>query len=156
MAWVEPEIWYQNLPRFYAAAGVLITDPDDRLLLVKPNYRDHWSFPGGILEASEAPHHAAARELAEELGLKTEIGKLLVVDWAAPMGQRPSAIMYFLFDGGTTSSDDAPSIDPDEIEDMGYFHLDQATAQLSAHSARRAQAGMSARRTGETIYLPIA
>ncbi|WP_155371512.1 NUDIX domain-containing protein [Catellatospora vulcania] len=156
MAWVEPEIWYRNLPTFYAAAGVLITDERDRLLLVKPNYRDHWAFPGGMIEEGEPPHVAAARELAEETGLKVELGELLVVDWAPPMGQRPSAIMYFLFDGGSVNSDTAFRMDAEEIDRVGFFPIAECAALLPDHSARRAAAAMAARSSGRTAYLPAA
>ncbi|MFD0592794.1 NUDIX domain-containing protein [Catellatospora coxensis] len=150
----EPEIWYRNLPTFSAAAGVLITDERDRLLLVKPNYRDHWAFPGGMIEAGEPPHVAAARELTEEIGLKAEPGGLLVVDWAPPMGHRPSAIMYYLFDGGSVHSEINFEADPEEIERAGFFPLDECVTLLPGHTATRATAAMAARASGRTAHLP--
>ncbi|HKB30855.1 MAG TPA: NUDIX domain-containing protein, partial [Streptosporangiaceae bacterium] len=66
---LEPAEWFASLPTVYLAAGALITDPSGRVLLVKPNYRDHWAVPGGICEQGEPPHEACARELLEELGL---------------------------------------------------------------------------------------
>ncbi|MFC7247727.1 NUDIX domain-containing protein [Catellatospora aurea] len=155
MAWVEPEIWYRSLPTFYAAADVLVTDEHDRLLLVKPNYRDHWAFPGGMIEAGEPPHVAAARELTEEIGLKIELGGLLVVDWAPPMGHRPSAIMYFLFDGGSVSSGITVDPDAEEIERAAFFPLAECVTLLPAHTANRATAAMAARASGRTAYLPV-
>ncbi|MEV0458004.1 NUDIX hydrolase [Catellatospora methionotrophica] len=156
MAWVEPEVWYRNLPTFYAAAGVLITDEHDRLLLVKPNYRDHWAFPGGMIEAGEPPHLAAAREVAEEVGLKVELGALLVVDWAPPMGHRPSAIMYFLFDGGSVHSAATVDTDAEEIDRTGFFALAACASALPAYGVNRAVAAMAARASGRTAYLPAA
>ncbi len=154
MAWVEPEIWYQSLPTFYAAAGVLITDPLGRLLLVKPNYHDLWAFPGGMIEAEEKPHEAAAREVAEELGLKLNVGMLLLVDWSAPMGKRPSSIMYFLFDGGTIEDTAGLSLDEEEIEAAAFFTLAGCQAALPAHIAQRAPAAVAARNAGRMVYLP--
>lgn len=40
MAYVQPEVWYPQLATFYAAAGALIRDQRDRILLAKPTYRD--------------------------------------------------------------------------------------------------------------------
>jgi 8-oxo-dGTP diphosphatase len=154
MAWVEPETWYRNLPTFYAAAGVLITDPLGRILLVKPNYHGHWVFPGGMIEANEAPHQAAARELTEELGLKVAMGPLLVVDWAAPMGKRPSAIAYFLFDGGTVEDALQLTIDEGELDQACFFALVECRSLVPAHTVQRVEAGMAARESGKTRYLP--
>ena len=44
----EEAAWYARLPTMFAAAAALFTSADGRVLLVKPNYRDHWSRPGGI------------------------------------------------------------------------------------------------------------
>ncbi len=51
------------------AAGVLLFDDRDRVLLVDPTYKPGWEFPGGIVEPGEAPAHAGVREVAEELGI---------------------------------------------------------------------------------------
>ncbi len=57
-------------PRETVAAGVLLFDEDDRVLLVDPTYKPGWEFPGGVVEAGEAPARAGIREVAEELGLE--------------------------------------------------------------------------------------
>ena len=43
----EQAAWFAQLPTMFAAAAALFTGSDGRVLLVKPNYRDHWSLPGG-------------------------------------------------------------------------------------------------------------
>ena len=62
------------------AAGVLFRSADGRVLLVEPSYKPNWEIPGGAVEADESPWDGAARELAEELGLRLPVGRLLVVD----------------------------------------------------------------------------
>ena len=56
--WTELELWYEQLPTYYAAAAGLITNPAGDVLLVKPTYRDGWNFPGGCVEPGEYPHDA--------------------------------------------------------------------------------------------------
>lgn len=56
-----------------AAAGLLILDPDGRLLLLKradaaADYPGHWGLPAGRLEAGETEIDAAIRETLEEIG----------------------------------------------------------------------------------------
>ena len=75
----DTQAWYAGLATMYGAAAALITDPSGGVLLVKPNYRDHWSLPGGVLEHGEPPHRGCAREVAEEVGLQITVGPLLVV-----------------------------------------------------------------------------
>ena len=47
--------WFAQLSTVVLAAAALFTDQAGRVLLVKPNYRDHWSLAGGILEHGGAP-----------------------------------------------------------------------------------------------------
>lgn len=82
------------------AAGVLLFDEQDRVLLVDPTYKPGWEFPGGVVEAGEAPARAGMREVAEEIGIElTDVPGLLVVDWEPP---RPPGYggLRLLFDGG--------------------------------------------------------
>lgn len=89
------------------AAGVLLFDEHDRVLLVDPTYKPGWEFPGGVVEAGEAPAQAGIREVAEEIGIHlAQTPRLLVVDWEAP---RPPGYggLRLLFDGGTLLGADA-------------------------------------------------
>ena len=61
-------------PLLLVGAGVLILDPQNRLLLLKRTDNECWGFPGGSLEPGEVVEQAARREAMEETNL--EIGEL--------------------------------------------------------------------------------
>ncbi len=49
-----------------------------------------WNLPGGGIEHGEAPRDAVVREVAEETGLKCEVGAIVTVDHTALRGTAPS------------------------------------------------------------------
>jgi ADP-ribose pyrophosphatase YjhB (NUDIX family) len=153
-SYLEPHEWYATLPTVYLAASVLLTDADDRVLLVKPNYRPEWGIPGGVVEAEETPHECAEREIHEELALDVHAGQLLVVDWAAPFGDRPRSMMAFMFHGGVVHDPGLIRIAPDELDDFAFLPWREAAARLPAHVAPRIPAALRARDEGRTVYLP--
>lgn len=64
------------------AAGVLFVAPDGDVLVLRrsgdeANYAGHWALPGGGVDAGETPDQGAARECAEEIGVRPESMKLL-------------------------------------------------------------------------------
>ncbi|HEX2766492.1 MAG TPA: NUDIX domain-containing protein [Candidatus Limnocylindria bacterium] len=77
------------------SAYAVCLDDDARLLLcrIAPGYTmsddGRWTLPGGGLEHGEDPRDAALRELAEETGLRGELGEVLLVDsWARRIRER--------------------------------------------------------------------
>ncbi|MEU8288369.1 NUDIX hydrolase [Micromonospora sp. NPDC048905] len=155
MTWTEPATWYANLASFYAAAAAFITDPAGNVLLVKPTYRDHWAFPGGYVDEDEYPHAACAREVREELGTSVTVGELLVVDWAAPAGQRPRSIVSFTFDCGQMRDLDELKLPAHELEDAAFLTGRDAQQRLPENVAPRVLAAMHARDSHSTVYLPF-
>lgn len=153
MTWVEPKQWYAQLAAFHAAAALFVTNERDQVLLVKPNYRDHWAIPGGYVDQHEIPNAAAERELREELGLTLPAGDLLVIDWAAPAGPRTRALVNFVFDGGRLTDDHHIRLCPDELETFGFHGPEQCRTLLPSRVAPRIEAAMAARVKGNTIYL---
>jgi 8-oxo-dGTP diphosphatase len=150
----EEAAWYARLPTMFGAAAALFTDAAGRVLLVKPNYRDHWSLPGGILEHGEPPHQGCRREVCEELGLDIVPGRLLVVGWAGPDGVRPRPAVYFVFDGGELASDAPIQLQEDELDDCRFVAPADALGYLPPVISARVTAAVRSRDTGTTAYLP--
>jgi 8-oxo-dGTP diphosphatase len=146
--------WFASLPSVYVAAGALITDPGGRVLLVKPNYRDYWALPGGICEHGEPPHEGCARELCEELGMAIPVGRLLVINWAAPDGERPKSIMHLVFDGGMLRDGTEIRLQREELDDSSFVAPGDVTSFLPSYAAPRVMAALRARADGRAIYLP--
>jgi len=128
-------------------------DESGRVLLVEPNYKDYWEIPGGVIEVGETPSQGCAREIAEEIGLTREPGRLLVVDWAPhpELGDR----VLFVFDGGTMTPHDIAAIrlQPEELDSYVFLPPADAIDRLIPRLQRRVGAALRAREEGHTVYL---
>ena len=154
---VEPVTWHAGLAGVVATAGALITDGAGNVLVVKPNYRDHWTLPGGICEFGEPPHAGCAREVAEEIGLDLPVGRLLSVDWQPALPQYGAAArpaVFFIFDCGTLGTLSGIRLQADELDDC-QFAAEVALGDVLAPLALpRVRAAIEARASGCVRYVP--
>jgi len=148
--------WYESLATLYGTAAALITSPSGEVLLVKPNYRDHWSLPGGILERDEPPHEGCAREVREEIGLSVPVGPLLTVAWIGPDGLRTRPLVAFLFDGGVLADPSPIVLQESELDAFRFVPPSGLAGYLPPHMAARVAAALRARGSGGgAVYVPI-
>jgi len=136
------------------AAGALFRDPQGRVLLVDPVYRDTWDLPGGAVEAEESPHAACRREIAEELGLDRPAGRVLAVDWVPSRPERPEGLVV-VYDGGVLTQGDAQAIavPADELAGFAFVRPDEVAAKVTPLVARRIAACLAALATGTVASL---
>ncbi|MBU7600194.1 NUDIX hydrolase [Streptomyces sp. P38-E01] len=137
------------------AAGVLLFDDEDRVLLVDPTYKPGWEFPGGVVEAGEAPGCGGVREVAEELGLRLDRAPdLLVVDWERPV---PPAVggLRLLFDGGRLGPAEIArlSLPGEELREWRFVSESEAVALLPGPRKERLSWALRARELGRPLYL---
>lgn len=137
------------------AAGVLLFDEEDRVLLVDPTYKPGWEFPGGVVEAGEAPAQAGIREVAEEIGIElTEVPRLLVVDWEPP---RPPGYggLRLLFDGGRLPArlTGRLLLPGPELRAWRFVREDEAAALLPPARYQRLRWALRARERGKVLNL---
>ena len=135
------------------ASGVLYFDAQDRVLLVKPTYKELWDIPGGYLHPGETPTAALRRELLEELGAELPIGRLLAADWA-PSDQEGDKLLW-VFDGGELDGADVARIRVDgvEIAEYAFHRREDLDSLLIPRLARRVHAALDAGISGLTAYL---
>ncbi|MFF7633736.1 NUDIX domain-containing protein [Kitasatospora sp. NPDC008050] len=107
---IRPEEFAATLPRHVVSAGVLLTDPAGRILMLHqahayPGHPAWWQIPGGLADAGEQPNVTAVRETHEETGLLLPSAlPLLAVDYRAPADGWP-AVVDFCFDAGTVGGE---------------------------------------------------
>ena len=142
-------------PTKQMGAGALFFNNAGELLLVKPTYRDHWSVPGGVVEADESPREACRREVREEIGLEVNIGRLLVVDYTTPRTGRGRESLQFLFSGGLLGAREIERITlpPAELSAFRFAPVAEAAAALNPRLACRLPAALAALSTRGGVYL---
>lgn len=65
----EKKHWLHKFHARPSSAAIALESDEGKVLIVKANYKKHWTFPGGIIDAKETPKQAALREVREEIGL---------------------------------------------------------------------------------------
>ncbi|MEV7616245.1 NUDIX hydrolase [Streptomyces sp. NPDC089799] len=137
------------------AAGVLLFDEQDRVLLVDPTYKPGWEFPGGVVERGEAPARAGVREVAEELGV--ELGGLpglLLVDWEPPVPPGYGGLR-FLFDGGRLPAEAVAALrlPGPELREWRFVTEEEAASLLPPLRFERLRWALRAREGGTVVNL---
>jgi len=118
------------------------TDPDQFLVLTEADDPDNWKLPGGRFEIAgdqvETPAAAAARELAEELGLTPDQINLRA---AATLNNHDGVSARYIFAGTARPDQITPTA---EIAQSGWFTT--ATLPDSPNRGHMLEAVAAARR----------
>lgn len=131
--------------------AALITDTEQRVLIVKPSHKDGWILPGGYVEVGESPSSACHREILAELGVATEgPQRLLSVDYHS----HTSEYVMFIFDGGVFTAEMIAKINlPPQLTDFRFVPPAEALTLLRVNSARRLMPTLEARNRTGSAYL---
>lgn len=119
------------------AAGCAILDGQGRVLLVHQTYGDRlWEVPGGLVAAGESAWNAAVRECQEEVAVTPQLPQLSGIYYRAA-----SDSYVFIFRAlGFTGT---PTPDGREIDDIGYFHLEDIPWPVSSFALQRLRDAVS-------------
>ena len=113
----------------------LILTNDQTILLVKHTYQQRWYLPGGGVKKAETLEQAARREMAEEVGARLGQLRLFGVYTNFYEYKNDHVIVFSCDDFTLTGETDQKH----EIENSGFFDLDNLPADLSPGSKRRIQ-----------------
>ncbi|MFL2640077.1 MAG: NUDIX hydrolase [Dehalococcoidia bacterium] len=102
------------------AAGVLIKDPNNRILLMKRAHhprKGYWSYPSGYVDYGEKVETAAKREVMEEVGVEVSIDELIGV-----YSEEGNRVILVLYQGTITKGSPSPG---EESEEVAYYSLNE-------------------------------
>ena len=112
---------------------VMAFNPAGELLLIRNTYGHSHLFmlPGGGIERRESPAEAAARELAEETGLRAVRLEARSTHMSRAEGRRDTIHLF------TALVTEAPKPCGIEVEEARFFALDALPDNVSAATLRR-------------------
>lgn len=82
--------------------------------------QDVYNFPGGNLELGEYLNEALAREMEEELGIKVEVGELILIG-EVHFSEQKKQTLHLLFDGKIIEG--TPILNPKETSALAIKWL---------------------------------
>lgn len=151
-----PQAVLDGFASSYAVVCAFATDPEGRLLIVKPTYRPEWQFVGGMVDRGETPHEACAREIKEEIGIDLPVGDLLVLDYVPDHGFVSAPMTIYIFDCGTVAEPDSIRLQESELDACHFLPVEAAAAKFHHTNGPRVLLAAEARREGRTAYVPHA
>ena len=125
---MSKEKYYATFPKNRAGAGVIFFNDKKEILILKPNYRDNWILPGGVIDPNESPRQTVIREIKEELDLELKNPRFICVDYKHSQGIKPDGY-FFIFYGGELSKNQIKKIKLQNEELLEYKFSDILQAQ---------------------------
>lgn len=127
-----PSCSFVHWSNFSVSVGALVVK-EDKLLLVRRNQnpgKGKWTNPGGFVEQTELIEQSVIREVQEETGVKTKMRSIVMLgDYP---GQTHNIYIGFLME----HEEGQPKPDEAEVDDAGYFTLDEMESMNVADMTR--------------------
>lgn len=116
---------------FTVSAAAVVINSEEKVLALRHLLRPiPWGLPGGFMDDGEQPADAIRRELTEEVGIELKQLRLLQVRTIG----RHIEMMF------AARSDEQPHISSSEIEEAGWYSLDELPDRMPSDQLVIAQA----------------
>lgn len=150
----QTKAYYQARPKKISAAIVIFFNQAGSILIVKPNYKASWLFPGGGVDQDESPLNAARREITEELGMERQNLKPVCVDYVSGDGLALERF-HFVFFGGVLNESEIGKIEvqSEELDGFKFVTAAEALGLLAPSMSRRLPHCLEAIKKEKIIYL---
>ena len=116
-------------PRHSVSVAAVVTDDNDRVLVIQRRDNGAWQLPGGVLELDESPDAGVRREVREETGVDVEPQRLTGVYKNMNLGVVALVFRARVVAGTPTTKE--------ESADVAWWTADQVAADMSEAFAVR-------------------
>ena len=106
-------------------SACLILISNKKVLMVKARYKDHWTFPSGIVDYKESPKSAALRENREKTGLSVNSCEHFATIYTSAKTPEDRDRFNFAFIASVDSTDIEMTIPNDEIAEAKWINYNQ-------------------------------
>jgi len=148
--------YYNHQPAKRTGGGVLIFNTLGQLLLVKPNYRNTWAWPGGGSDEGEAPLQTAVRETQEEIGYTPRHLLPAFVDYISPKPDGSKDTIHFVYreadEVNLTFIDDLV-LQTEEIDAVRWTAIDELSNFVKPYRAKQIETYLAHQVAGAMLYL---
>lgn len=146
--------YFKQLPTKRMSVGSIIQDMSQRILVVKPIYREDWITPGGVVEKNESPYAACKREISEELSLLLPVERLLVVNYIRATAEYPEGVHFVFYSGKIADSQiNQIRLPQNELRDHCFVTVEQLPNFLNQNSVMAFRYVLEAIRLNTAFYL---
>ncbi|MEV4533414.1 NUDIX domain-containing protein [Asanoa sp. NPDC049518] len=131
-------------PQHSVSVAAVITDDQNRILVIQRRDNGQWQIPGGILERDESIHDGVRREVNEETRLTVEPERLTGVYKNVKVG-----VVALVFKAHVTAGEPGPT---EESAAVDWWTVDRVTAEMNETFAVRVTDALRGHDTAVRIH----
>ncbi len=104
---------------------MILENEAEELLVVKANYKNYWTLPGGIVNQRETPRQAAIRETKEEVGVQLDANDVTFVAVADRISDVAQTYQFIFKAPLTADAMQSIALQPSEIDEYALVSRGQ-------------------------------